>query len=334
MERLKALTERWPWLKTALAVHERVGETNGSAVASATTVMFFVAIFPLLLVAIAVVGFLAAGDENLTADLIESLGVEGQAADAVERAIDTAESSRRTASIVGFAGLAWSGLGVTAALTLAVLAPWQRKAQGVKAKLNGLLWLGGGVVTFGGSLAAGAVLNRLPGAVPRPVTAAGLIAVGLALELAFFLWTFWALGERRPGWRALLPGAIVGAIGLEALKLAGTVLLPRMVASSSSLYGPLGVVFAILAWLTLFSRLVVYASALNAVRWEQEHGTAELTVRAVVFDGERPVEADRGGAVIDLDPESDSDTADEPTGDDPDGVSGDSPVAARAGAEG
>jgi uncharacterized BrkB/YihY/UPF0761 family membrane protein len=89
------------------------------------------------------------------------------------------------------------------------------------------------------------------------------------------------------------------------LKLVGTVLVPRMVASSSSLYGPLGVVFAILAWLAFFSRLIVYASALNAVRYEQVHGFTTLEIKAVRFEGEVPVAADRGGAVVDTEPQAD-----------------------------
>ena len=41
--------------------------------------------------------------------------------------------------------------------------------------------------------------------------------------------------------------------------------MPRLVSQSSALYGSLGVVFAILAWLLLFARLLVYSSAVNAV---------------------------------------------------------------------
>lgn len=297
MERLQALAERWPWLGTALAVHQRVGETNGGATASAATVMFFVALFPLVLVAIAVVGFLASGDATVAGDIIDGLGLTGRAAGQVEDAIARAESSRRAASVIGAAGLLWSGLGVTTAVALAVRTPWQRKVEGVRSKLTGLVWLLGGAATFAGAIGAGALLNRTPQAVPRPVTSALLVLAGLALEMAFFLWTFWALGDRRSGWRALVPGAVLGAVGFEVLKLVATVAVPRMVASSSALYGPLGVVFAILAWLTLFSRLIVYASALNAVRWEEEHGVTTLEIKAPRFEGEVPVEADRGGAV-------------------------------------
>ena len=298
MERLKALAGRWGWTKTLFAVHERVGETNGGATASAATVMFFVSIFPLILVAISVLGFVSANNDDLAADIVDRLGVEGTAAETVENAVATAQNSRRAASIIGIIGLLWSGLGVTAAVSLAVRTPWQRKVEGVRSKGLGFVWLVGAALTFVGSIASGAVIAWLPDSVPREVTSVGLVLLGLGFELAFFLWTFWILGDRRAGWRALVPGAIVGAVGFEILTKVGTVLVPRMVASSSALYGPLGVVFAILAWLAFFSRLVVYASALNAQLFEEKHGTVTLEIKALRFDGEIPLEADRGGAVV------------------------------------
>lgn len=305
MERLQALGERWPWFGTILAVHQRVGETNGGPVASAATVQFFVALFPMVLVAIAVLGFVSSSDSTVPDDIIDALGLTGSAADIVDDAIATAQDSRRAATVVGVLGLLWSGLGVTTAVSLAVRTPWQRKVEGLKAKGFGLVWLLVGALTLGGAIGSGALLNGSPEAVPRWVTSLGLVVVGLAFELGFFLWTFWILGDRRAGWRSFVPGAIVGAVGLEVLKVVGTVLVPRMVASSSSLYGPLGAVFAILAWLTIFSRLIVYASAVNAVRFEQVHGFTTLEIRAPRFEGEVPIEADRGGAVVDAAPAAD-----------------------------
>jgi membrane protein len=305
VERLKVLGERWKWLGTLLEMHARVGETNGGSVASAATVQFFVALFPLILVAIAALGFVTSNDASVTGDIIDGLGLTGSAARTVQDAIETAQESRRAATVVGVLGLLWSGLGVTTAVSMAVRTPWQRKIEGIKTKGFGLIWLLVGALTLGGAIGAGALLNRTPEAVPRPVVTVGLILVGIVLELGFFLWTFWILGDRRAGWRAFLPGAVVGALGLEVLKLVGTVLVPRMVASSSSLYGPIGIVFAIIAWLTIFSKLIVYASALNAVRYEEDHGFTTLEIRAPLFEGEVPVEADRGGAVVDTEPQSD-----------------------------
>ena len=187
---------------------------------------------------------------------------------------------------------------MAAAVTLAVRTPWQRKVKGAKARATGVLWLLGGVVLLGGSVAVGALLNRTPEVVPRAVTSAGLVLLGLALEVAFFLWTFWILGDRRVGWRALLPGAVVGAVGLEVLKVVGTVVVPRMVASSSALYGSLGIVLSLLAWLAFFARLLVYASAINATLWERQHGVTTLEIQAPLLPDEVPVEADRGGTVV------------------------------------
>ncbi len=298
MDRLRALGKRWPWLGRALDVHQRVGEVNGGPVASSVTLTVFVSLFPLLLVAAAVVGFLAAGDPNVPGRIIDALSLQDEAARTVRTAVRTAQDSRQAASVLGLAGLMWSGLGVTNALALAVQTPWQQKAAGLRTRLDGLLWLLGGVVPFGGSVALSAAINFLPDAVPKVLTSFGLVIAGLVVDFGFFLWTFWMLGDRRVGWRALVPGAVLGAIGFEVLKLVGTVVVPNLVARSSALYGPLGVVFAILAWLALFARLLVYASTLNAVLHERRSGTVTLEIKAPRIDPSVPVEADRGGAVV------------------------------------
>ncbi|MBI2708707.1 MAG: YihY/virulence factor BrkB family protein [Actinobacteria bacterium] len=297
-ERLRALGRRWPWLGRALDVQERVGQLNGGPVASSITVTAFVSLFPLALVAIAVVGFLAAGDPDVPDRIVRSLSLSGSAASTVRDAISRAMASRQAASVVGLAGLLWSGLGVTNAIAQGVRLPWQRPGAGLRTRLDGIVWCAGGVVLFGGAMALGGVLNFLPDAAPKLLLSALAVAGGLAVELGLFLWTFWVLGDRRPGWRAMVPGAVLGAAGFEILKLVGTVYVPRLVASSSSLYGPLGVVFAILTWLAFFSRLIVYSSTLNVVLWERREGSVTLEVRAPRLPGEVPVEAGRGGTVV------------------------------------
>ncbi len=69
------------------------------------------------------------------------------------------------------------------------------------------------------------------------------------MNTLLWLWTSWILPNRRAPWRVLLPGALVGAVGLEALKIAGAYVVPRQVAKSSAVYGTIGTVFALLAWL-------------------------------------------------------------------------------------
>lgn len=77
--------------------------------------------------------------------------------------------------------------------------------------------------------------------------------------------------------------------------------VPRLVARSSGLYGSLGIVFAILAWLALFARLVVYASTLNAVLYESAEGTVQVPVHVPAIAGKAPTAATRGGIAVDAD---------------------------------
>jgi membrane protein len=291
-EKLDALGERWKWFGTVLAVQKRYGELNGNYLASSVTLSSFLSIFPLLLFAIAILGFFAAGSPKLAGDIVQELGLTGDARDGIIAAIETAERSRRAASVIGIVGLLWSGLGLVAALQYAINAAWQVTGRGWRDKIKGLTWLAGAALLFSTSFATSAVIRLLP-ALLAPL---GILA-GLSVNLGLWLWTFKVLGTREVGWKALLPGAVVGAIGLEILKAVGAFYVPGAVASASALYGTLGVVFATLAWLLFFGRLVVYAAVVNVVRWEEDHGTVTLEMEVPRVDPETtaPVDVTRAG---------------------------------------
>jgi membrane protein len=280
-EKLDRLGERWQWFGTVLAVQKRYGELNGNYLASAVTLSSFLSIFPLLLFAIAIVGFVAANSTTFAGDVIKHLGITGDAQTSITAALEKARESRRAASIIGIVGLLWSGLGLVAAIQYAINAVWQVAGKGWRDKLQGLLWLAGAALLFLTSFATTAVINVLPGFL-APLT----IVAGLSVDFGLWLWTFKILARRDVGWKALVPGAVVGAVGLEILKMVGAVYVPRAVGSASALYGTLGVVFATLAWLLFFGRLVVYSAVTNVVRWEEDHGTVTLEMEVPRVHGE------------------------------------------------
>jgi membrane protein len=291
-QKLDQLGQRWKWFATVLRVQKRYGELNGNYLASAVTLSAFLSIFPLLLFAIAVLGFISAGTPNLANDVVKNLGLTGSAADEIRNAIATAQHSRQAASVIGVVGLLWSGLGLVAAVQYAINAAWQVTGRGWRDKLKGLLWLAGATLLILNSFAIAAVLNFLPGFL-APL---GILA-GLSVNLGLWVWTFKVLATRDVGWKALLPGAVVAALGLEILKAVGAFYVPRAVASASALYGTLGVVFAILAWLLFFGRLVVYACVVNVVRWEEDNGTVTVEMEAPKVPGQVPVATTRAGEV-------------------------------------
>jgi uncharacterized BrkB/YihY/UPF0761 family membrane protein len=75
-----------------------------------------------------------------------------------------------------------------------------------------------------------------------------------------------------------VPAALVGGVALEAMKLVGAYAVPHLVARSSEVYGTIGVVFALLVWLLLFGRVVVYVAIIETRGWERRHGEREVDV--------------------------------------------------------
>ncbi len=279
----QARVARVPVLGTAFCVNKRYGELKGNNLASSIAFQSFLSLFPLLLVVVAVVGFVASKDATVGASIVSKLGLQGDAAKIVNDAITTAAKDPKTAGPIGLLGLFWSGLGLVNAMQYGLDQVWQVEERGMKDKLFGLVWLIGAAVLFVGAAAATTVINWLPG-----VVAPLALLVGFAVNVALWMWSFTVLPNRSLPWKARLPGALLGAFGMEILKVVGTVYLPRTVANSSALYGSIGTVFAVLAWLLLFSRLILYSAVLNVVLWERRVGTVEASIEVPAGRGIDP----------------------------------------------
>ncbi|HUQ63053.1 MAG TPA: YihY/virulence factor BrkB family protein [Acidimicrobiales bacterium] len=292
-EKLDALGERYPWLGVALKVQKRYGEVKGSFLAAAVTLMSFISVFPLVLVGIAIVGFISSSSVDLAGDIVSKMGLSGESGRLVSEAIGKAEQSRKAASVIGLAGLLWSGLGLVGAVQQALNTSWQVEGRGLRDKLTGLAWLAGTAVLFAASFAITAAINFLPGFF-APLN----IIVGFAINVGIWLWMMKELPNHDVGWKPLLPGAILGAIGLEILKVVGSVYVPYLIKSSSGLYGSLGIVFGVLAWLLLFGKLLVYSSVLNVVLWEDKHGTVAVEVEMPNLPGTDQDSANRSGNAV------------------------------------
>lgn len=289
---LGPLVARWKWFATAVRVQERFSEVHGGYLAAAITLTAFLSLFPLLLIAVAVVGYLSL-EADIPSQIIGRLGLTGEAAEAVTSAIATAQRSRKGALGIGTAGLLWSGLGMVAALQYAFDDVWQVTGRGMKDKLSGLLWLGGATVIMTLSFSLTAVITRAAWLAPLSVL------LGVAANFAMWLWTLKALLNVVLPWRALVPGALLGAVGLEILKLVGGIYVPRLMAQTSGLYGSIGVVFAILTWLFFFGRLAVYVAVLNVVRWEEDNGTVTVEIELPKHPEVVALEATRSGEAKD-----------------------------------
>lgn len=282
--RVSHMGERVPPLGRLLEVVERYGELRGNNLAASVTFQAFVSLFPLLLVIVAVVGLVASNtDLNIAGRIIGNLGLTGEGAKAINEAVDTAADSHQVAGPIGLAGLLWSGLGLVNALQFALNQVWQVEERGMKDKAVGVGWLAGAAVLFVGASAVTTVLNWLPGFF-APLG----IVIGLLVNFALWMWTFRVLPNNSVPWRSLVPGAVLGAVGMEALKFFGGIYVPKAIADSSAMYGSIGVVFAVLAWLYIFGRLILYSAVLNVVMHERRHGTVKTVVEVPRQAGVQP----------------------------------------------
>jgi membrane protein len=269
-----------PGVSTVLDVQRRYVEARGSALAASITLYGFLALFAVTVLAIAVLGFLSAGGADLAHNLPRDLGLNGSAARLVHESVDSARRSRSATTVVGLVGLAWTGTSLAIVVGDAYNAAWRVDRRGSLDRVLGAAWLGGAAVALGAGGVATAAWSVLPG-----VFAPLVVVVTLTTNGALFVWTSWILPNRRVPWRASLPAAAIGAVALEVLKVLGAYAVPHLVARSSEVYGTIGVVFALLVWLLIFGRVVVYVAIIEARGWERHHGDRELEVNVPALPG-------------------------------------------------
>lgn len=285
------------WLRTMLRVQDRFAEVEGNVLANDLSLQLVKSLIPLIVIAIAVVGFVA-GQQTDPATVLDQTQVSGQAKDVLSTMITTAAHSKNAASVVGLLGLLYSGLTVVNSIAMCVDSPWQATTRGLKEFLYGLAF----VIVAGTLFALSFVGAAFVGNAEQVGELAPVLGVvpGLLMNFLLGLVTFKLMLNRKVPLKHHIPAAIFGAVGLELLKQFATLLLPRMVSSSSSLYGPVGALFGVLALFVFFGKLLVYMACLDVVIWESRYGTVTVDVRAPRMPGEAvPIGGTRGGLIPD-----------------------------------
>jgi membrane protein len=270
-----------PVLGTALAVQRRYVADAGDPLAAAIAFFGFLSLFPLLLLAVSVAGFVLEdpADQLAVAEAITGAipgfdqTVEGEDSQ-VSELLSAVVTQRGTIGLVGLATLLLTGLRVINAAMVATRVVFRGAVlTGVKAKLRQLLALVGlGTLALAGASAssiAGIGLGQLPDAIAVLVS----LLVTYALDVGLFLGAYTLLSPPVAlRVRDRVAGALLAAAGWTGLKVAGATWVGNQIESANALYGALGSVIALLLLFYLAGRLYVYGAVLSAVRYEAEHG--------------------------------------------------------------
>ncbi|HET9076474.1 MAG TPA: YihY/virulence factor BrkB family protein [Acidimicrobiales bacterium] len=262
--RLDRIQRRRPWLAVPVAVVRKSSEDQGGNLAALIAYYGFLGVFPLLLVFAAILSLILAGDQELQNSVLHSVE---RSFPALSQYLQGTIRTSQAALGIGLAGAAWAGLGVTRATEQAMNTIWDIPLGDRPGlwwgRARGLLML----VILGATFLASDAVSALRGGGGVLGAAGDAVSVtgSLVLNLVLFGLAFQVLTNRHLSWRSVAPGAAAGAVGWTALLNLGSLFVSRELAHASRLYGSVGFVIALTAWIYLGARLVIYCAELNVV---------------------------------------------------------------------
>lgn len=288
MGRLRARGQRWLGRHPRLAhpVHRgarawrRAGDVLWARLAGAVTYFGFLSLFPVLALGFAILGVVAAQRPELRSSVEDAVsqafpGLVGSGPQQVS--VDALGAAATSAGVIGALGLLYAGTGFADALRDALHVVFGTDTQSMNfvvkkarsvvalAVVGSLLLLSAVASTLATSATSWLLkLADLSGSFWADLALRLLgIGVGLLLDMAVLTAAFRFMSGARPSWRAMRGGVLVGAVGLEVLKLLAGRLLVGTV--SNPVYASFAVLVGLLVWINLSARVVLLAAAWVAV---------------------------------------------------------------------
>lgn len=265
-----------PWLDHLVRAGGRYQRQRGDYYAAGITYFTVLSLFPLLMVAFAIAGFVLSGDPDLLADLQAKIvdNIPGSFGEELNKLIDQAVGSRGTVGVLGLLTGVYTGLGWMANLRAALTEQWEQKTEDGNwflTKLSDLLaLLGLGLAfvvslglttlsssTLGARLLISMGLSHLPGA--RLLLALTSIFLGFLASWAVFAWIIARLPREPVTFRSAAKAAALAAVVFEVFKFVASIYL------QSVLRSPAGAAFGSIIGLMVFSyityRIILFATA-------------------------------------------------------------------------
>jgi YihY family inner membrane protein len=270
-ERLDAFQQRHPAAGFPLAVVYKFADDQGNYLAALITYYAFLAIFPLLLLASSILGFVLQGDRQLQQQILDSaLRQFPIIGDQLGRPEGLTGSA--TAVVVGIVGSLYGSLGVAQAaqnaMNIAWAVPRHRRPNPLTARLRSLLLLGtAGLAIIGTTLisalgsSADAFSAKIGIGVQLP-----LWLLSVTLNTGIFVVLYQVATTRRHTLMESLPGAASAAVLWQLLQLIGAAYVGHVVRNANATNGVFALVLGLIAWIYLGAMTVVLGVEINVVR--------------------------------------------------------------------
>jgi membrane protein len=273
---LNALRRRWHWFDHVATAYGLYNDRQGGTFAGAATFFGFLSFFPLVALAFAVTGYaVVISPDTVHAWLREAINSLAPSL-AGKLQIDQIAQARVGAGIFALLGLLIAGLGGVDAYRDGLHAIWgSGKVQGnvIVRKAWDIVVL----VAIGLGLIASVAASTLAVSATKGVLASAgfgdstpaqiatrllAIAIAVIFNTAIFAFAFSQLSGATVPRHRLLPGAVLAAVGFEALKLIGVYLVART--THNPVYKSFAVMVGLLVWINLVTRVTFFAAAWTA----------------------------------------------------------------------
>lgn len=265
LDQLDQAQRRSKPLGVTVASFKKFSEDQSTSLAAMIAFWAFFSIFPLLLVAVTVLGLvLPASDKtsvlSRVADMFPLLDPKG---------IKGLTGSWWPLLVGAFTAL-WSGLGVVGGMQTALNSVWevpQHRRPGRLRQALRSLWV---LATIGVGLVATTLLSSFITSSANGVNlgVAGHIAgylLSVVLDVVLVVAAFRILTERDVTIRDVLPGGIVAGVAFFVLQELSAFIISRHLKSAQSTYGHFATVITILWWFYLQSVITLLGAQLNVV---------------------------------------------------------------------
>ncbi|MGH2774850.1 MAG: YhjD/YihY/BrkB family envelope integrity protein [Actinomycetota bacterium] len=263
LERAARERERHESVRTLFHLFEEDKGRGGGLLAGGLAYRMFIWLLPAALVASSLMRLVAEVGGKSASTTAKELGMGAAVATSVNRAAVQAGRAAPFLLVAGLVIMVWASRGVLKALRLVSAIAWGMSPSPLRSPIRPTLATAGflaaipiyGIVVaplYGGSLAGDIVATLL--------ATTGIIAIA----------TWAATSLPRPddvGRFDLFPGAILFAVGIEALQLATTLYFAGKLERLDDLYGALGFAAVFMTYLYLVARLTVLGLMANAAVW-------------------------------------------------------------------
>jgi uncharacterized BrkB/YihY/UPF0761 family membrane protein len=153
----------------------------------------------------------------------------------------------------------WTGYTCSKALVLTHAAVWHEHPPRITRPLRASLVFTGGTLGFMAAMVGARWVREHNGGL-------GLLTTLLVFAIPFGFWLLASLRlpNRAHDWVELVPGALVVAVGLQAMHIFTAYFLGPKLTSATQLYGVIGIATTVLFWFYIAGRLIIGAATLNA----------------------------------------------------------------------